>query len=499
MIQKLEKNFISVLIISALIAMAISFFIGSYQSVWFDEAYSISVAQQPLSQLMHFTAIDTHPPFYYLLLKLWAGIFGWSEIALRSLSVLSMGGALVFAGLLTKKMFNTRAALVTLPFIAFAPFLLRYGFEIRMYALASLICIAATYILIHAVSANETKKRQKLFLLYGFLVALGMYTLYYTAFVWLAHFVWLIWKNKKDKKIIYKTGWFKSYIFSVILFLPWLPSFIGQLTNGALAPIARPMTVDNLLSIVSFGFLYRPNWQLDGWTSLIIVFVITTICIAVVKAYKQVQDEKIKQNLVLLGLYFLVPIALLTLIGLFKPMYVERYLSHIIISAYILVGVCIYYAADSSGKKLKIAYKLLPVILIIGIVQLAMVGNYNFQKLQKPQIKQAAALIKCESNIAVLTASPYSAVEFGYYLPECQTFFMHDKPYISGGYSMLNPDNNLFEKSQSPVYSDYEFVYYVYYDEEKDNKDITISNYMTLINSHHYDSFYVDTYGAASF
>ncbi|HEY5695459.1 MAG TPA: hypothetical protein VIQ80_01340, partial [Candidatus Saccharimonadales bacterium] len=69
--RSLEKYFIPTLIVVALGAMVISLMIGLAQSVWFDEAYSIMLAKQPILNLIHLTSADTHPPFYYLLLKGW--------------------------------------------------------------------------------------------------------------------------------------------------------------------------------------------------------------------------------------------------------------------------------------------------------------------------------------------------------------------------------------------------------------------------------------------
>ena len=57
--------------------MAIGLWIGLRQSVWFDEAYSIMVAKQSVGEAIRLTALDTHPPLYYLFLKAWACLFGW--------------------------------------------------------------------------------------------------------------------------------------------------------------------------------------------------------------------------------------------------------------------------------------------------------------------------------------------------------------------------------------------------------------------------------------
>src|SRR3989339_1642966 len=56
------------------------------QSFWRDEAYSVLLAGQPLSVIIQKSSIE--PPVYYVLLHFWIQLFGTSEIATRSLSLL---------------------------------------------------------------------------------------------------------------------------------------------------------------------------------------------------------------------------------------------------------------------------------------------------------------------------------------------------------------------------------------------------------------------------
>ena len=489
MIKKLEKYFIPTLILSAILAMIICFFISSMQSVWFDEAYSIQIAKHPLDQLINLTAIDTHPPLYYLLLKLWAGIFGWSEIALRSLSILSMGGAVIFAGLLVKKLFNARTSIITLPFIIFAPFLLRYGFEIRMYALASLICIAATYFLVCALESKSKIQTRRFYILYAVLVAIGVYTLYYTVLVWIAHLLWLLWRARQNKEKVVSSDWFKAYIGSVILFLPWLPLFLKQITNGALAPISQPMTIDNLVGIFSFSFLYRPNWQLDALLSIIMVFVMVTVIYLSFQVFKIITDKKQRQYLILLLMYVLVPIAILTIIGLFRPMYVERYLAHLLIAGSMFIGICVAVTYRKLNLIFKISSFALVFVMFLGMVQLATVGNYNFQRVQNIQIKQAAREVNCEDGSAVFAAGPYEAIEFSYYLGGCKIYFYSDQAKLGGGYAMLS-NSELRIADPSNQLNDKKIVYYVHYGDAKLQMPIDMIN----VKSQKFDSLVVEKY-----
>lgn len=62
----------------------------SSRSLWLDETYSAWFAAVPLRELWTGVPLyETHPPFYYTLLKVWIALFGTGEAAMRSLSVLA--------------------------------------------------------------------------------------------------------------------------------------------------------------------------------------------------------------------------------------------------------------------------------------------------------------------------------------------------------------------------------------------------------------------------
>lgn len=435
-----KRHFVGVLLTATLLAMAISLIIGLNQSLWFDEVYSVMLAKQPIGELFRLTAIDTHPPLYYLLLKAWMAIFGSSELALRSLSILAFGGVVIVAGLLARRMFGVRAALITLPFIVFAPFMLRYGFEIRMYAIASLIGIAATYVLVMALRAKNNRTKWWLYVAYSLLVVVGVYTLYYLALLWVAHALWLVWTSVQDKKPFAKWDWPLAYVGSAVLFLPWIPTFISQIDNGALTPVVQSLTLDQLLSIVTFNFLYQPSWQVGVTASILVIFVISAITYFAIKAFKNVSLEQ-RKYLVLLALYVVVPIILLMLVSLRKPMYVERYLAHIIIGGLLFIGATIAIATyKNASKHIWLAAGMLLAVMAIGTVHLVQIGNYNFQRLQQPTANQVAAYVEpmCSSSAAIVAEDPYFAMELSYYLPNCQVHFYSETAELSGGYAMLS-------------------------------------------------------------
>jgi len=453
-----------VIVFGAVLAMAISLIIGSSQSVWFDEAYSILLAKSSFSEIIRLSSIDTHPPLFYIILKIWGMIFGFSELALRSLVVLFFGASVITAGLIVKKLFGTKATLFSLALIILSPILLRYGFEIRMYSMAMFIGALATLVLINAVSLdNSSRKRLYLFVVYGFLVAIGVYTLYYLVLLWMAHFVWLLWRSLKNKDKILNSLWFKSYLFGALLFLPWLPIFLKQVNNGALAQVGQSMTLENLVGVLSFNYLYQPTWQLDKWSSIIMLAVISIVISLSVMAFKMV-DKKRLDGLVLLAMYWLVPISLMVVIGLFRPMYVERYLSHIIIGLSMFVGSAVYIIWQKSKSRVCIwLWVFLIGVSLAGTIHLAEIGNFNFQRLQKTEPKTLASLVKCGDGTAVIVDDPYYAVEFSYYLDGCRVYFYSDSDNLGGGYAPISNKGN-GTTDMSTIMKQYSNIYHIYYD-----------------------------------
>jgi mannosyltransferase len=88
MLQERHKHFriLSILGIMVLAGVLRLFHMG-HDSIWYDEACSIWFSAQTFHYLWNvLPQFETHPPFYYSILKIWRMAFGSSEVALRGLS-----------------------------------------------------------------------------------------------------------------------------------------------------------------------------------------------------------------------------------------------------------------------------------------------------------------------------------------------------------------------------------------------------------------------------
>lgn len=444
MLRFIERYWWGVLGLVGIITYTLIMLYAQGQSIWFDESYSILLAKHSVLDLWALTGVDAHPPFYYLLLKGWATLFGYSEFALRSLSAVLMSATVVAALALIKRFFSVKVALYAVPFIMFAPFIIRYGYEVRMYALAAFIAIIATHVLLTASSS----KGAKWWIIYALLVALGMYTLYMTLVVWLAHVVWLMVQSiRSGKKKVWQWKWLYAFAGAVLLFAAYIPTFVSQMLHSALPGIGHDITLTQLGDTTSVLFLFTPEWQMNGWLSLLLIGMIGLIIAVAVRSYKQFTNVQ-KKSMLLILLLVVVPLAfyIVTSLPPRTPIFINRYLAHISVFMYLAIGIFLGYALAhrltqaKRQKRLSLtAYVVTLLVLGIGMVQLHTTGNYIFERAQLPHTQQLRQSIECGNDTVIVADDPYTYIDSAYYFDGCDLrFFNKDPLQYKGGYAMLS-------------------------------------------------------------
>lgn len=427
-------------VLAAVVTYGVIMLLARGQSIWFDEGYSIIIAQKPIDQLLALTAVDAHPPFYYLLLKGWAGVFGWGEFALRSLSAGAAAATVGVTLLLIRRLFTARVALVTLPFLIIAPFFLRYGYEVRMYALVGLIGVLATWVLVRAATSGRTRW----WVGYAVLVALGMYTLYMSVVIWLAHLAWLTVGTLRHKQPVFRQKWLIAYIGAVVLFVPYLPTFINQTLHSALPGIGGPLTIEKLSGILGLMLSYTPSWQIGGLLSLGLLTVVGLGIYLAVFIRKQSAAGQ-RQNLQLMFFCVSVPLGFYILISLLpRPFFIDRYMAHVAVFIYALLGI-IVALGWRSGKRITATLfgGLVIGLLLVGVLRLQDMGNFNFERMQLPMMAELRQSIICNRATSIVADDPYTYIDSHYYFTGCDLRFYAAQPVANkGGYAPLqnSPD-----------------------------------------------------------
>lgn len=473
---------------AGILVFIIALFFSLGKSTWFDEGYSILLAQHSVGDLIALTAVDAHPPFYYLLLKFVGEISGWNELALRGLSAVAGAASVVVMALILRKLFTAKVALGALPFLIFAPFLLRYDYEIRMYALVTLLGALATYVLIHAWESKKTWQ----WVLYGLLVLLGMYTLYMSVVIWLAHFVWLTYMTVKSKRPLLKQKWVLSYAGAIVLFLPWVPTLIHQLINSALPGVMYPVTLQQLLGVVSLITNYVPDWQISAWLSVGLLAFGILFGVVYTKVWKAASQAR-RQSILLLTLCFVVPLVFYIAISLppLSPKFIPRYVAHIAIFAYALIGMTVVLGYLTKARHAAFALGGISLLLlVVGVANLFMAGNFINERYQKPQTKVVLQeLYGCDGS-TFISSGAFGYIDQWYDLRECDTkFYQPTNPSFAGGYAPLH-DSDKRITSTNDITS--ERIVFVYYEDSTDF--IKVDDRYTLTSKRVFDKTHVDIY-----
>ncbi|GAB6186275.1 glycosyltransferase family 39 protein [Thermopirellula anaerolimosa] len=219
------------------------------RSIWFDEAFSWRLAQYPPGEMLRRVTLDNNLPLYFGLLKGWVGCFGDSLFAMRLLSVL-LGTAAIAAMFLfvrearrwccnearqnNSPRQQTETALVASLFLAVSVFQIRWSWDIRAYALGTLLALLTSWTLLTAL--RSTKHAFRWWLSYAVLALLFAYTHYFALFtlaiqgVFALYLLWdLAGNNLRDlfrsRKGRYAVA---SFVLVAAGWAVWMPFFYRQ-------------------------------------------------------------------------------------------------------------------------------------------------------------------------------------------------------------------------------------------------------------------------------
>lgn len=323
--------------------------------IWFDEGYSAYLIKGNFAEIWQLTALDVHPPFYYFLLKIWSLIFGDSLVALRLMSVFFGVASLIMLFFLIKRLFGARPAALATLISSVSPFLIRYGMEMRMYMVILFIVLSATFCLSFALEKN----RKIYWALYAILMALGMYTHYFTILVWLSELLYLVIIKKRP---LLKPPLIFTYLGAILLYLPWVPALLSQLNSisgGFWIPEATVLTPLNFLTDV---FIFKSASEIAGFLAVLFV--------AFLVAYVYIVKQSYKETYLLQFLVILPPLILLLISALYKPMFIDRYLvpSSVLIWTLLGVSLALFVTKKRPAKIFRaLAFVLACSVLVIGV------------------------------------------------------------------------------------------------------------------------------------
>jgi mannosyltransferase len=253
------------------------------QSIWYDEGLSIQYARDSLVQMVREVSQSEHPPLYPLLLRLWIRLCGDAELSVRMLSVWWGVLAVALTYRLGRRFTSLLQGLGAL-LLAVSPFAIWYSQEARGYTQAMALVLAVVNLGVKLLPGRpdpdtpRSAPRYWLYVVYVILATAALYTHIYSALVllvlnlvYLGQLLHLRWSLLRPKPRAVVLRWIAAQVGVIVLFAPWLPSLLRQLTENATywhGAVDWEQIIARTFTAYSVGETLSGPWAIGGTLAL---------------------------------------------------------------------------------------------------------------------------------------------------------------------------------------------------------------------------------------
>ena len=281
----------------------LSFHALSAKTFWFDEGMSVGIARLDFYNFLRILwRREGNMSLYYLALRGWMHL-GSNPAFVRSLSVLFSLGAVAAIYFLGRRLFTSTTGLIASALLAFNAWEIRYAQEARSYTLMVLLCILSTLFFVRYVESSLPRDRK----LYIALSSLAVYAHFYSGLLFVAHWLWLRLRDRKRAAVELR----HTFSWIAILSAP-VALFIAATGAGPLNWIQRP------------GLTVLWKFVLDicgnGGPLLVVAFAILCFVALITR-----REPAGKRGILLVALWIAVPIAIILVVSIARPLFVPRY------------------------------------------------------------------------------------------------------------------------------------------------------------------------------
>jgi len=364
------------------------------QSLWLDESIgALAVRDFSYSEIISkLLVVDNHSPLYYLMLKFWSDIWGYSEFALRSLSVLFSLISIYFTYKTTQLLTKSRYVwYFSAIFLSVSQFYIYYSQEARMYMPAAAFSVMSVYYFLQIL-----KKSQIIYwLLFSFSITALIFTDYVPVFILPAFFIVALVLGKSRE---WWVKYFCTFIPLILLGILWLPIFTQQLHNSPYTLKVSP----NWRDVAGGANFKQAALLIIKFTSGRISFVnkqlyyLFALFAIIPYAYTQIKNSSYKKILPIY-VFSIVPIVGLFIASIFFPGFIYFRLTYV----YPFFAIVVSYALFHRKRN----YFLAIVLLAVNIFSL---GTYYIDThQQREQWKQAVSYIESTAKNDSLTLFRY--------------------------------------------------------------------------------------------
>ena len=280
-----------------------------HTNIWFDEAYSVGIANQTMVDIWKIGGNDVHPVLYYWMLRIVNILTDSSILAYRLFSALPIAllGLLGFTHI--KKDFGEKTGILFSFFTYFLPMMAVYANQIRMYSWAIYL---VTILAIYAYRIYLGQSSKKNWLIFGTSSLASIYIHYYGLMAAGLINVFLLSsliKNKRWKDLKWQICF---GVAQIITYIPWIIALVSQMehvSNGFWIGFAFPNTIFEIIGCQMNGTLNGTINLFVGFLANILLFITLGII-----AFRKRKDKTINWKPVIYSVIIYIAVILAALV-----------------------------------------------------------------------------------------------------------------------------------------------------------------------------------------
>lgn len=403
----------------------------AHETLWYDESYSAAIINHSITDIIKITARDSHPPLYFIMLKIFSTVFGRTESALRLLSVL---GVLALAALgigPIRRIFDKFTGMIYAFIVIVVPISISIGQETRMYTWAAFFVTASA--LYGYLAIQQGKKSD--WIKFGLTTLASAFIHYYAllavTILNVLIFVWLVAKLiiNKDKRSL--LSYLITAVTVVVCYLPWIFVLFNQSKRVSENFWIPPVTKDVIWQTLLYPFRSK-FWEYDAAKLCFISAVVLILWGLVFSILKRKQQGLMSMLAVLV--YSLTLISAIVLSNAIRPLLVERYI-------FPVVGLFIlsFTYGISLLKNKGVSIFLCLALLVISIPQTSLVVTERFNGPMK-EVCDYINMSATSEDVFIHT-DEHTFGTFSYYYPN-NKHYLYLPPAFKGysGYDAFSPN-----------------------------------------------------------
>jgi hypothetical protein len=231
------------------ITLITRFYRLGWNPLWLDEMYSYQISSQNVYTILRNSMFESHPPLYYLLLKVTSYSGAWrSEWGIRWFSAFCGSLALLSFYWLASRLTNRRWAMLGWFLLLVSPTVMYFSQEARSYIVVMLISVLTMAVMSNLLDPQKSSRQD--WAVWTVLSMIGVYTAYCYLMILAVQAFCLLWTYRLDRRLAAAFG------LGAVSLLPLVPLLLSNLGSDLQAAMPVPLTFPD---VVEFFFADDPN------------------------------------------------------------------------------------------------------------------------------------------------------------------------------------------------------------------------------------------------